>query len=565
MKRAATYLAVAGLLALTWWLYQPGLAGKFLAFDDDHNITVNPHLGCPGWETARWAFTDASYARRYLPLGWLGFSALLAVNGFDARVFHAASLALHLLNGLLLAKILWQLRAPARPAGGLILWAIVAWWWWHPLRVEAVAWVSAFLYVASTTALLAAVVLFLEGLARRPWLRWFSAAAYLVSLLIYPLWLGAPVALAAAGWFRLRATGAGGREAWRPAVVAAVPAGLFAAGVLLVNLVARGAATEEWGAMAASQPGGLLALGPRAGATLGWLGLKIVWPDRLTPADDLWSGGPLALGPLAVGLAVILVVLGVALAVRRRFGPGPLVVLLVFAVVGLPLTGLTEGAYAMSDRYTYPGHLVLAAGLWAAWDRLAPWAARAGTAILLGLTLAGAVRTRGQVTAWGDSDRLMAHLVAAARHDVTRRFYLDWGRCVRACSGRGDEVVRELQAGAAPAPSRRLVLLLQEAGRLGTEAAAWDAGITIESSTHHQFARDAWARGDSRMALAHLARAVELAPRNWPAWSDYAAALGAAGRAGEARAAADRIPATGPAAVCRERALEKLAALGERS
>ena len=57
----------------------------------------------------RWMFTDWSYVRRYIPLGWLNFSATYEFAGLNPRPYHAVALGLFLLN--------CGARLCARPAG----------------------------------------------------------------------------------------------------------------------------------------------------------------------------------------------------------------------------------------------------------------------------------------------------------------------------------------------------------------------------------------------------------------------------------------------------------------
>ena len=285
---------------------------------------------------------------------------------------------------------------------------------------------------------------------------------------------------------------------------------------------------------------------------MGWFGWKIIWPIRLTPADDLWADTDAHTGPLLAGWGFLLLAgFGAGLGWRRA-GLLPLLVLAAFVVVELPLAGLTEQDFMVSDRYTYTGQLVLAVAL-AGWlVRLRPDATTLALGLLGALTVAGAVRAWQQVPVWQDSDHLLQHLVSAARHESTREFYRDLRRCALVSAGRTAEVAAEVRAGAPV--SDRLRALQAEAARVQREAAAWDAENTVEANLHYEFARQAWARPDRRWALAHLACAVNLAPRNWPAWADYAIALEQAGYGDAARHAAEMIPATGRAALCRERA-----------
>jgi hypothetical protein len=72
-------LLVLGCVAI----YREVGAFDFVTFDDEHCIVFNPHMGPVTFERASWAFTDVSYARRYMPLGWLGFAAVFSWFGLE--------------------------------------------------------------------------------------------------------------------------------------------------------------------------------------------------------------------------------------------------------------------------------------------------------------------------------------------------------------------------------------------------------------------------------------------------------------------------------------------------
>src|ERR1022692_2651838 len=79
--------------------------------DDDVNVTLNPHMGGIDLARLKWMFTDWSYVRRYIPLGWLNFSATYEFAGLDPRPYHAVALGLYVLNtGLVFALVLHALR-----------------------------------------------------------------------------------------------------------------------------------------------------------------------------------------------------------------------------------------------------------------------------------------------------------------------------------------------------------------------------------------------------------------------------------------------------------------------
>ena len=93
--------------------------------DDDVNVTLNPHMGGIDLARLKWMFTDWSYVRRYIPLGWLNFSATYEAAGLDPHPYHAVALALYAVNsGLVFANVLLALRlfTPRGRSGGLTSW-----------------------------------------------------------------------------------------------------------------------------------------------------------------------------------------------------------------------------------------------------------------------------------------------------------------------------------------------------------------------------------------------------------------------------------------------------------
>ena len=170
--RLTAWLCLAALLLAAVAVNMRVLDFGFLYLrDDDVNITLNPHMGGLGAARLHWMFTDWSYVRRYIPLGWLGFSATYEFAGLDPAPYHAVALGLYVLNcGLVFALLLSFMRrlAPAGREGGLTPWEAVAaalgagWWALHPLRVETTAWVSGNLYGQALALLLAALLAYLR-------------------------------------------------------------------------------------------------------------------------------------------------------------------------------------------------------------------------------------------------------------------------------------------------------------------------------------------------------------------------------------------------------------------
>lgn len=107
--RLAFVLALAAILALTWWAYHPGLPGDFL-FDDFGSL---PIIGATGpvdnWATFWRYITSGNADPTGRPLTLLTF--LIDARNWPARPypFKVTNVVLHLINGALLAWVLWKL------------------------------------------------------------------------------------------------------------------------------------------------------------------------------------------------------------------------------------------------------------------------------------------------------------------------------------------------------------------------------------------------------------------------------------------------------------------------
>ena len=73
-----SWLAITGLIAVVGLTFWRVLEGEFIGLDDGNNIFLNQQLGGLNWSRLTWAFGDFGSARRYMPLGWLGFSAVFS-------------------------------------------------------------------------------------------------------------------------------------------------------------------------------------------------------------------------------------------------------------------------------------------------------------------------------------------------------------------------------------------------------------------------------------------------------------------------------------------------------
>ena len=85
--------AAVGLVA--WFVFHNAIRGSMLQWDDDINLQGNVHLRALTAANIRWMFTDSTYVRRYVPLGWLAFAVDYRFFGPGPRSYHVLNLALH--------------------------------------------------------------------------------------------------------------------------------------------------------------------------------------------------------------------------------------------------------------------------------------------------------------------------------------------------------------------------------------------------------------------------------------------------------------------------------------
>ena len=88
--RLRLLVLVAAVCAFQFYLNLPVLDHGWVYFDDDINIVLNPHLTGTS-DTLKWAWTDAAYNRRYMPVGWMMFDGLFRLGGLNPVLYHTAS------------------------------------------------------------------------------------------------------------------------------------------------------------------------------------------------------------------------------------------------------------------------------------------------------------------------------------------------------------------------------------------------------------------------------------------------------------------------------------------
>jgi tetratricopeptide (TPR) repeat protein len=301
-------------------------------------------------------------------------------------------------------------------------------WGLHPLRVEAVAWISERKELLSSLCYLLGLLAYLRYASRTRWRSYLGALACLaLALLAKPMATSFPLVLLVLDAYplrRLRRPGLG------RALVEKLPFALLAAGSALLTLHAQRAA-GAMRALAEVTPLHRAAVALRAAVM--YLG-QTLFPSELHALYAYPRQLSLASWEMAIPLLVVALLAAAAWQRGRRWG-GFSAALLCFVVMLLPVIGIVQvGPQAMADRYTYlpgiPLALLLAAAWAARWDQPAPrWLAVPLVAALFAL----AALTFRQIAVWRNSETLWSHVLAhepdsTEAHNSRADYYYRHGR-----------------------------------------------------------------------------------------------------------------------------------------
>lgn len=453
----------------------PVLDNGFVNWDDDWNITGNPHYRGLGPEQLRWMFTTF-HMGHYQPLAWLSLGADYSLWGMEPRGYHLTALLLHALCGVAFFFVAKRLLALALGARGIgsnaardsgassgadagngsthvsaaafaasLLFAL------HPLRVESFAWaterrdlLSALFFLLATLAYIGARApgatsgapaqrddtkdaAATEGRARSllP-----ALTLFLLALLSKASALAFPFVLLVLDAYPLRRIQIRPRLSVQAAVLREkVP---FLALAALFGGVALAAQSENEGLATLESHG----LGTRLAIALYGLAYyvrKTVVPTALSPVHLAPSTpDPFAAPYLASGaLVALLTALFAWRAARGR--PGLLAAWAVYAILLAPVLGVAQvWRQIVSDRYAY-----LSCAVWALVAAAAPvvlttprraspgaspgddFGARGSRASRIALWAAVGVAivllaaaSRSEIRHWRDSESLWRHALA---------------------------------------------------------------------------------------------------------------------------------------------------------
>lgn len=344
MKSVVVRLAVAAAIFLAVAAFWSSTRSfDFVNFDDGEYVTENDHvLGGLSAANVKWAWTTAGYAANWHPLTWMSLQMDVSLTGGDERLpgaMHLHNAILHALNAALLFLLAVMFLGKCDDEGER---CPVADWWifgmsalmaiaWavHPLRAEAVAWVSERKEVLSSFFMLLTLIVYLKS-AKSIALLGLSLVFYALALAAKPVAVSLPMVVLALDWLR------GGRPRWWRFAAFSL---LAAACTGLTLLAQQGAMPGTYIPFKWRVPNAFASIFTYFEQTFIPRNLAAYYPFRLSVDWLRMSGG------------LLLVAGGVWWACRSAVGR------LALAWIGvglLPMLGILQvGGQSHADRYTY--------------------------------------------------------------------------------------------------------------------------------------------------------------------------------------------------------------------
>jgi tetratricopeptide (TPR) repeat protein len=382
--------------------YWPALWGGFL-WDDDLYVEENPLLRAPDGLWRIWFTTD--FESQFFPFTVTVFRFAYQLWGLDTFGYHALNVAVHLLNSVLV----WRLLVRLGIGGAGVVAAIFA---LHPVQVESVAWITELKNLLSATFYLLAIRTYVEFEETGAW-RWYAVTfgCFMLGLASKTVACTLPGAFVVLRWWQHKPFGAREVLLIAPFVAGGVVAGLFVAWLETSHIGTTGALFH-------------FSLADRvliAGRALWFYPATLILPVDLAfsyPRFELDAASPLQWGWV---LAAVLFAAGLW-STRERFGRGPAAGFAFYFVAISPLLGFVN-YYTMrysfvADHYQYLaclGPITVVTAAAATWLRRADAAsARVGGSALACIVLVVlSVATWRQAHAYVDREALWRNTIAA--------------------------------------------------------------------------------------------------------------------------------------------------------
>ena len=329
-------LAALALALLVGTCYLPAMLWGGLIWDDPIWSQSQAVLEWSGLGTI-WSWPSLiEREKHYWPLTYTTFWLEHKIWGLEPAGYHIVNVLLHLLNSLLLWRLLLRLAVPGA-------WVAAAVFAVHPLHVESVAWIIERKDLLSGLFYLTAVLVWLQFLQQpRPWRHALALLLFAAGMLSKSIVVTLPVGLLILKW-------------WKDGRITARDLRRLAP-FFLVALLITAADLYSYGLGKSHLDYSLAERVLIASQALWFYAGKLAWPTDLAVIYPLWDislGDPWAWLYLA-GAAALAATLWFT---RHRIGRGPLAGALFFAVTLSPALGFVSYGYMayslVADRFQY--------------------------------------------------------------------------------------------------------------------------------------------------------------------------------------------------------------------
>ncbi|MFH1799902.1 MAG: tetratricopeptide repeat protein [Candidatus Omnitrophota bacterium] len=333
MNRLSWHWRLGLFLGLALLVYLPALRGGFV-WDDNDYVTTNTVLR--NWHGLWDIWFHPVKLPQYYPLTFSTFWTEYHLWGLHPLGYHLINVLLHVLNSLLVWRILERLKVRGAWFAGLLFLV-------HPVMVESVAWITERKNVLSGFCYLSSFLAYLRFKDREPklWPWYFvSFFLFLAALLSKTITVTFPAVVVLTLWWKHGKFPA--KDLLRMLPFLAASAILGAITMRFENNLINVLGTPEWS----------LSLSQRcliAGRALWFYLGKLAWPHPLIFIYPRWEINAAALWPWCFPATFILL-LAVLWKFRQRLGQGPFTALAVFGITIFPALGF-KSFYPM--RYSF--------------------------------------------------------------------------------------------------------------------------------------------------------------------------------------------------------------------
>ncbi|MFP4459114.1 MAG: tetratricopeptide repeat protein [Candidatus Zixiibacteriota bacterium] len=204
-KKIQIILGIALVSIAIFLVFQSGISGDFLLWDDVKNVVKNTSIHSLDIGTLKWAFTNP-HLGVWEPLSFILKAIIIDFFEINAKAFKIVSIALHIINTLLLGILIQMIMQiigsfSKKPnLRRLSIFIVLLFFALSPLRVSTVTWISCQPYLLCAFFCLLSIIFYLKYAIRNgprsfhPYL-WLSLLAFIFAGMSKAVSMTLPVVL----------------------------------------------------------------------------------------------------------------------------------------------------------------------------------------------------------------------------------------------------------------------------------------------------------------------------------------------------------------------------------